>query len=425
MSHDAVLVDATEGAAHDARETHPAVIVSLNDARTERAPSSRAPRIAVEVASGERLTELQADWDDLVARADTPNVFMNLLLVKLAADADPGRRRLALLAWHDHGGRRSLAGVWAFSVRRPPQSMIPVEMLTAPAMAHGYLATPVIDRDTREATLDAMLSCIASNSNLPKIVALDAMTADDATMRALRTVLAARGTAPYLLAEAARPMLVSDLDGKQYLEQTLSSASRKKLRQHRRRLGEKGTLDYNILTAPTDVERGLEDFLTLEAAGWKGREGTALLSDPADAAYARAMIAALAARGEACIHALTLDGKPVSSQIVLRAGAAAFTWKTTYDEAQRDFSPGMLLLEDYTAAFLADANITHVDSCAYDENSFMSAWRERQAIATVWFDATPGGSSAFTILARLQGAYLRARGAAKAAYLTYLKKRAR
>ena len=199
---------------------------------------------------------------------------------------------------------------------------------------------------------------IANDAGLPKIVALDAMATDGATMQALNRALAARGSAPCMLAQAARPMLASDLDGKQYLEQALSSGSRKKLRQHRRRLGEKGDLQYKIMTAPAEVERGLEDFLALEAAGWKGRNGTALASDPADAAYARAMIAALAARGEACIHALTLDGKPVSLQIVLRAGPAAFTWKTAYDEAQHDFSPGMLLLEDYTAAFLADPGIT-------------------------------------------------------------------
>ncbi len=55
----------------------------------------------------------------------------------------------------------------------------------------------------------------------------------------------------------------------------------------------------------------------------------------------------------------------------------------------------------------------------------MSVWRERQATATVWFDASPGGSSVFTILARLQGAYLLARGGAKSVYRTYMKKRTR
>lgn len=424
MPHDALLLDAKSRVVSDAREPQPAVIASLDDARTDHTPRSHAADIMVEIASGERLAELQADWDALVARADAPNVFMNPLLVKLVSETDPSRRRVVLLAWHTVDGRRRLAGVWAFAVRRPPQSILPVDVLAAPAMAHGYLATPVIHRDRLDITLAAMLTAIVNEPSLPNIVALDAMTADGATMQALRSALAARGSAPCVLAEAERPMLASDLDGKRYLEQAISSGSRKKLRQHRRRLAENGTLEYKVLTAPAEVERGLEDFLALEAAGWKGRQGTALASDPADAAYARAMIAALAARGEAAVHALTLDGRPVSLQLVLRAGSTAFTWKTAYDEARRDFSPGMLLFEDYTAAFLADPAIARVDSCAYDETSFMSAWRARQAVATVWFDARPGGSFAFTMLTRPQRAYLRARGAAKAAYLAYVKKRA-
>ena len=115
---------------------------------------------------------------------------------------------------------------------------------------------PVIDRDALDSTLEAMLACIANEPGLPKIIALDAMATDGATMQALNRVLAARGSAPCVLAQAVRPMLASDLDGKQYLEQALSSGSRKKLRQHRRRLGEKGDLQYKIMTAPAEVERG-------------------------------------------------------------------------------------------------------------------------------------------------------------------------
>jgi CelD/BcsL family acetyltransferase involved in cellulose biosynthesis len=425
LSHDALWVDANARMAVGVREPPPAVIVSPDDARTQRAQTPRAADIAVEIAADERLTELQADWDALLARADTANVFMNPSLVKLASDIDPRRRRLVLLAWRTRDGGRELVGIWAFAIGRAPQSALPIDVLTAPAMPHGYLATPVIDRKMLDATLEAMLTFVTNDDGLPNIIVLDGMTADGATMRALHRVLAARGSAPCVLMEAVRPMLASDLDGKRYLEQALSSGSRKKLRQHRRRLAGQSPLEYKIITAPAEVERSLEDFLTLEATGWKGRQGTALASDAADAAYTRAMIAALAARGEASIHALTLDDKPVSMQIVLRAGSAAFTWKTAYDETWADFSPGMLLLEDYTTSFLADAGIAHVDSCAYDETSFMGAWRERQAIATLWLDATPGGSPAFTILSGLQRAYLRTRATAKAIYLAYVKKRVR
>jgi hypothetical protein len=102
-------------------------------------------------------------------------------------------------------------------------------------------------------------------------------------------------------------------------------------------------------------------------------------------------------------------------QIVLRAGAAAFTWKTAYDEALRDFSPGMLLLEDYTAAFLADPIISYVDSCVYDDSSFMAVWSEREPMAELWIDARRGGSAAFAHLSRVQKFYLWLRKQAKAA----------
>jgi CelD/BcsL family acetyltransferase involved in cellulose biosynthesis len=169
------------------------------------------------------------------------------------------------------------------------------------------------------------------------------------------------------------------------------------------------------------VRAALEDFLQMEASGWKGRQHTALVSQATDAAFVRTMVGTLAERGEASVHGLYLDGRPVSLQIVLRAGPAAFTWKTAYDEAMHDFSPGMLLLEDYTAAFLADRSIAFVDSCAYDDSGFMSVWSERQAIANVWLDARRGKSIAFAILMRLQEGYLALRAVAKKAYLARLR----
>ena len=226
--------------------------------------------------------------------------------------------------------------------------------------------------------------------------------------------LAARGSTPCTLRRSARPMIATKLDAKQYMEKALSASSRKKLRQHRRRLAEMGVLESTTITEPEAVGRAVEDFLKLEAAGWKGREGTALLCNPPDATFTREMMAALAPHGDAWVHALTLDGAPMSMQIVLRAGSTAFTWKTAYDEQLRDFSPGMLLLEDYTAAFLADPGIVAVDSCAYDETSFMAVWDGREAMTDLWLDTRRGGSTAFALLSRLQVLYLRLRAQAKA-----------
>ncbi len=381
----------------------------------------QASPISVERAEGARLAEIENDWRDLIARSLEPNVFMDPALLLAAERHLSGRRLVTLLAWQGGPGRR-LIGLWAFAVATAPQSLLPLHVLLSPPVPHGYLATPALDATAAEGALQAMLDFVAAAGDLPDTIVLDKVGADGPAMRALERVLRARGNAPFAVTEAKRPLLESDLDGKSYLEQALSSGSRKKLRQHRRRLAEKGELTFKMFAERAAVAAAFEEFLALEAAGWKGLNGTALLCDAAEAAYARDMIAGLAAHGAAAIHALVLDGRAVSMQVVLRAGSVAFTWKTAYDETLHDVSPGMLLLEDYTTAFLADAQIARVDSCAYDESSFMAAWRERQAVVQVWIDARPGGSPAFHVLCRLQKAYLKLRASAKQRYLSWRRK---
>lgn len=373
--------------------------------------------IDIEVASGARLIGLHSAWQDLCTRADAANIFMNPVLVGLAAQSYPERNCSALLAWqNDSATAPHLLGVWAFAIGRAPYSAIPSPMLYVPPVPNAYLATPVIDRGCLDAVLAAMIGHIAGNKDLPHIVALEAMGADTATMQALVRVLTARGSAPFVFSRSRRPHLASTLDGKAYLEQAFSGSSRKKLRQHRRRLAEKGELKSAIVSQPAAVRESFEDFLTLEAGGWKGREGSAMLCHAADAEFARAMIGALADRGDAAIHMLTLDARPVSIQIMLRAGSAAFTWKTAYDEALQDVSPGTLLLEDYTVALLADKNVTDVDSCSFDDSGYMAAWTERSQTTNIWFDVRRGGSLSFFILSRAQAAYLALRSRAKAMY---------
>ena len=384
------------------------------------AMASRGARtILVEIADSARLADVRAAWTSLLARADAPNVFMDPVLVRAAAATDPAARYCALLAWKTIDGQRQLVGVWSFAVARPRQSALPIRVLNVPPCAYSYLATPVIDRDCIDETLDAMLDCIAADARLPKIMALDAMGAEGATYDALMRVLSQRGSAPCVMEQSRRPKLRSELDGKAYLEKALSSSTRKKLRQHRRRLSEKGAVTSVVASEPEAVRRAFEEFLAIEAAGWKGREGTALLSDKADAAFMRGAVVALAEQGCASVHSLCLDGKPVSVQLVGRAGAAAFTWKTAYDEAYQDFSPGTLLLEDYTTAFLADKSIGFVDSCSFDDRGFMATWTERQPVADLWIDVRLGGSLAFRMLCGAQRSYRLLRARAKSAYLAF------
>ena len=142
--------------------------------RAEAAPRA-AQHVSVEIACAGRLADIRADWTDLLSRAAEPNVFMDPALIAAAHDADPDGGHRALLAWTSVDGCKRLVGLWAFSVGRPRRSMLPLPVMRAPAFSHSYLATPVIDRDCVDETLDAMLDGVAASHVLPKIMALDMM----------------------------------------------------------------------------------------------------------------------------------------------------------------------------------------------------------------------------------------------------------
>jgi hypothetical protein len=339
-------------------------------------------------------------------------VFTHPELVRMAAHAYAGATIRACVAWSQEGGAKRLVGVWAFCIARPRKSLFPVTVLHSPAFPNAYLATPVLDRRLLNELWSAMLDRLAADPTVPKIAVLEAVSMEEPTMAALARVIAARGSRIWLTGSTSRPRLASDLDAKRYLDQALSSSSRKKLRQHRNRLGRQGVLANAVIRDPAGVTRAVEQFLQLEAQGWKGRNGTALLSNARDAAFTRAAVPALAREGCVAIHMLSLDARPLSMQILLECGRAAFTWKTAYDENFRDFSPGMLLFEDYTAALLADPTIAYADSCAYDDCSFM-AWTETQSIADLWFDVRAGGSLRTEVLGRAQTVYRALRELAK------------
>jgi hypothetical protein len=368
----------------------------------------------VEIVRGRPPAEIDDDWRDLVRRADEPNVFMQPSVLRAA---EPRRQIVTLLAWQPCGAGRRLTGLWAFSLGRPHLSILPITALCAPPTQDAYSSAPVIDRDCLETTLNAMLDALAEAPDLPEIVALESASGAGATYDALLRVLDRRYGQFCHFDTKNRPLLMPGSDPGSYFERAFSSSSRKKLRQHRRRLSQCGKVETTVARSVADVQRALETFLALELQGWKGRRGTALSSNPGEAGFARNTVTALARAGDASIYALELDGVPISMQIVLRAGGAVFTWKTTYDEAFGDFSPGMLLFVDCSKAFLADPSIAFVDSCAFDDSGYMAAWTERKRVIDLWIDPQYGKTVAFAAIAGVQQRYLLLRETAKQIYL--------
>ena len=94
------------------------------------------------------------------------------------------------------------------------------------------------------------------------------------------------------------------------------------------------------LAALGQADTGIEQFLTLEAAGWKGKAGGAIATRPRERAFFVEACRALAERDALEILALRgRDRRPAAMAINLLEGDALFTAKIAYDEAVRGVLP--------------------------------------------------------------------------------------
>lgn len=117
----------------------------------------------------------------------------------------------------------------------------------------------------------------------------------------------------------------------------------KGLERLRRKMARDHDAQFAIAERPADPAAQLERGLELEAGGWKGRAGTAILSDPATADFYRRMAAAFGARDELRLTEIVLDGDLVAFELCLLSGRRLYELKIAYDESRRPLRPGRVL----------------------------------------------------------------------------------
>ncbi len=334
--------------------------------------------------------DLVEELEHLSARTIEPNVFFNPRFLAPAMPRLEDREvRLAVIRDGDEE-RTRLRLLVPFSVEKPP---VPfgVPIMRAWSSPFGPLGTPLIDHDDPVAVVEDFFDMLARpHLKLPQVLVLPDMRLDGPVANVLRTVALGRNLPFHETLKLERPFLESTLDGEEYLKNSLRPHHYREFRRLKRRLAERGEVEYTIARQPDEIRHGVEAFLTLEAAGWKGRERTAMAIDRYRAAFAREAVHRLAERDMCRVHMLTLDGRVIACLIVFIENGCAYTWKTAYDETLASFSPGTLLMIEVTKTHLDDPNILATDSCAVPDHPVMSRiWSERRTIGTMVIGLTP------------------------------------
>lgn len=315
-------------------------------------------------------------WRELAERAIEPNPFFEPDFVRPAARWIAGEDIGLLIAEEADG--------WAacLPVRRGWRwGRLPLRSIAGWRHLYSYLGTPLVSGDRPRRALEALIDCADEDRSSAALV-FDWLGQGGPVASALAEAL--DGRLGYALTFDAfdRPVLKRRPEPT-YLQETLSARRRKELRRLERRLGERLGDPLRV------VDRGDEtvardDFVRLEASGWKGRAGTAIASNDAHRQCFFETSAAFAEAGRLQLLALEGGGHTVAMQWNLLAADAIFCLKVAYDEKVASCSPGAQLEVGAIEAFHDRTGVNWIDSCTTPDNELINRlWPDRRRIASV------------------------------------------
>ena len=285
--------------------------------------------------------------------------------------------------------------------------------------AHPYapLGTPLIDRESAAQVTDSLLAhmrtsrrSVFSVPHLP-LMSLTAEALRGAAERSGYSTVAEQQMRPVLYPNAA--------GGLAEFDKMVNQKRRRELDRQMRRLCETGSVSSMSARTATEIEAAFNMFIALEAAGWKGRRGTALARRQSVQDFARTAVTQLAQSGLATIDVLRLGEKPIAALIRFEHAGTSIPWKVAFDEEFAAFSPGKQLMCDETRRWLADPTIVRVDPVCEEDNPLMAPlWPEREPYGTLLI-----GSRKWSIGARWQAGFANLKSAGKAGVKQLIRRR--
>ncbi|MBV1702761.1 MAG: GNAT family N-acetyltransferase [Hyphomicrobiales bacterium] len=356
-------------------------------------------------------------WIALTHRAVEPNVFLDPCFILPAVQHFAMARRPAfLLVWDEsEGDRRRLVGLApVMSSRSRIGSTVAVTWMHEMAA----LGTPLIDRERSIETIDLMFDWMQREQPEVTGLLLPKLRRDGAIAALLKTrsLLTGRELREFDLHE--RAVLRATPEPESNLKRMLSPRKAKNLRRQRHRLTDQGDVRFVSARSITEVRAATEQFLALEAQGWKAKRGTALLNDPGSTTFTRTMSRLLARQGKCRIDALTLDGVPIAMGIVLRDDACAYLWKIAFDETYANTSPGVQFMIEFSKAQSAEEGLHFTDSCAIPDHPMIDhIWRDRMEMVDLLVSTKTHQTRNFALHALAERMRRRMREHVKTAYL--------
>ncbi len=323
--------------------------------------------------------DFTSEWRRLAQECGTPNPFFEQWFLEPSLrQFDPAGK--VWLATYVAGGELvGLMPVW----RNGDYHGKTLPHLANWLHANTFCGEPLVVTEHSRAFWDHLLHWCDRHGHTSLFLHIENLPTDGTAFRTLQDLQTETGRTVRVVQRFERAALRAGLSPEDHLAATLAKKRRKELQRKRRRLAETGTLSFSRLEGEDGLDQWIDEFLRLEKAGWKGKQGSALASSPTTEALFRESMSGAAALGRLERLAFHLDGRPIAMLCTFVAPPLCFGFKTAFDEDLSKFSPGMLLQVE-NLAVLEREDIRLSDSCAAPDHPMIGQiWSDRRQMTKI------------------------------------------
>lgn len=287
----------------------------------------------------ETLAALRAPWQALEARTLEPNAYLSARFVLPALRWLPAAAPVWAVSVHDSSSSGAeLRGLGLFQPRAP-RPLFPLPHAQVYASPHSFLGGLLLDAETARPALHCMLEALSRRTSGLRLTHLPGASA---TARLLQDVMTERGATWHEEAWCQRACIAPCPEWARRWRQHVPASRLRGYERQWRKLAESGEVTWHYLRGDAVCDRTIERFMELEHAGWKGRQGTSLRSDPRHTCFFQQMTRDFRDDGDLFFTELRLSGEVIASTCNLVSGSEGFAFKVCFDPRHARRSPGIL-----------------------------------------------------------------------------------
>lgn len=357
----------------------------------------------VELSFDEVTPEFASKWARLEANAVEGNAFLSPHFAIPAVNHLEGsydQKPLILAVESENGAELLALGLFERSTN---SRLLPLTHLQGWRCEHTLFDGLLVDKQVGSAALDTFFEWLSKQGRRWHGIAFTDRSADGELNELLENAAATTNATWFEDWSRQRAVIPVDEVPDDCLKTLYSKSRRRTLKRNAKQLATFGDVSYSLADKAGTTAKDVQTFLELEAMGWKGEEGTALLSSPGHEKFCRELAARFANDHQLIIYQLLVDDVPVASALNLRSANDVFCFKIGWNPEFASGSPGILNELNFLQTIRDSLpDVRMADSCSKPGSYVEDVWPWKRRLTTGVFTTTRTGTLAANAMTQLK-----------------------